>query len=338
MWSGLNSLLECLADQHRILDIPTMAWFCKDLAVQRLRVLQEALVGRRADPCGAWCQHWQDAASCFALLDSLSLQTPGTGAATAADAAAEAAAVLLRLLPALRGQGSSRVEQCVLRCLEVLALPWRVAAERAHLTPLTPTHLLSCLEALALGASGTLALLEAHLARHSRPARLEQTGLALTGAVACALMLMKSGAAWNSTVGEQRERLVAAAMAAGEAVVRLTGCLVQQEEVQLEGVSAVSLGHLMSAVHVALHIASKMMPGTGQAPLPAAANMAVSASKLVLAVLHVSPARQALFFNTCAPACETSLFGLLDLAFWLASRVDAPSPVLLGREAESWRR
>lgn len=293
VWRGLRPLLRCLACDHAELVTLETVPLSGLLAAQRLCALVEALVRRRADPFGTWGLHWQDAASCSAMLAGL----PRPAVAARKAAPAKAATALLRLLSALRGDAGGRARQCVLRCLEVLALHWSSTAEEAGLRPASSTELLSCLEAMALCASGTLALLDCpQLARHSQSSRLEQSGLAFTGMQADALRLMKLGAPWCSTAGEQRERLVAAALAAGEAIVRLVGRIVQ-EEAQLEALPAVVLTALVNAAHMALDIVFDLMrsrtPGSARPLLRTtiAASAAASASKLVMAVLHASPAR-----------------------------------------------
>lgn len=247
MWSGLRALLDGLQGQH-VADTKMVRHIIL-LAVQRQRVLLDALVGLRTDPHNKWGLHWQDAASCFVELSVLFRPT----AAVEGGTADVAAAVLLRLLPALRGEPRDRVEQCMLSCLESLALPWHLAPGMADPQHLTPANLLSCLESLALCASGTLALRKAQLARHSQPPRLDQTGLTFTAVVAGVLRMMKSGAPWHGTAGEQQERLVAGALAAAEAVVRLLGGLVQEEDVQLEGICALALATLVQAAKLALN-------------------------------------------------------------------------------------
>lgn len=169
MCSGLRLLLECLDCQLVDTGLPVS----DALVARRLRTLAAALVTGLAEPCSWWGLHWQDAASCLVLLGDLHNPPEGPGDHTAG----VAAAVLLRLLPTLREGAGGRAKQCVLSCQELLAEEWCSETMLAHPQWLTAAQLVSWLEAVALCASGTMALLEAELAQHSQPARLEGTGM-----------------------------------------------------------------------------------------------------------------------------------------------------------------
>lgn len=117
-------------------------------------------------------------------------------------------------------------------CQSALAFHWFHMTEGALAQPLTAAQLTSCLEAVTLCTSADLALLEAQLAQPPRPAQLPDAGVIIAEPMSRVFGLSIQRKVWRSTAGPQREQLLAAALAAGEAVTRLVGRLVQEEEGQ----------------------------------------------------------------------------------------------------------